>query len=237
MIPTKFFNVFALFCISIFVFSSCKDENGNPTIEKPVLAATPTVSNVGAGDNFPFSIDASGLNKLTKLTVEETYNGKKRMVLDSTFSPAKTGVTFAYNYHVPDSAAKGETITLVFAITDEKGNVTTDTETFTISYSKPNITLEADKTEGMPGDTVHFTAVITSAVPNLKELSITESRNGKLPTVLDTIPYPANTSSSTYKYSYEIPRDMIAGQSVVVLFKATNDEGTSASATKKITIK
>lgn len=224
-------------CLSVFVFASCKDDDGNPTIEKPVLLVQPTESNVGGGEEFTFSVDGSGINKLTKFTVEETYKGKKRMVLDSAFNPAKTGVTFAYNYMVPDSAIKGEVIVLAFSLTDEKGNVTTDTETFTVSYSTPAITLTADKTEGSVGDTVFFSVAATSPVANLKTLQINESINGSLETPLKTITIPANSSTYNTTYEYIIPQELKVGQFVVVLFKAINDEGTSATATKRITIK
>ncbi|MGZ5242945.1 MAG: hypothetical protein ACXWDO_08270 [Bacteroidia bacterium] len=237
MRSTKLFRALLFVCLSVFVFASCKDEDGNPTIQKPVLAVTPTISTVGAGDEFPFSVDGSGFNKLTKFTVEETYGGKKRIVLDSTFNPAKTGISFAYNYHVPDTAIKGQVITLTFSLTDEAGNVTTDVETFTVSYSTPAIKLTADKTEASVGDTVFFSVAVTSAVPNLKNLEISESINGSLGTPLENITIPANSSTFNTTYQYVIPDELKVGQFVVVLFKAINDEGTAATATQRITIK
>ncbi len=237
MSAIRFFHFYSILFLGIFFISSCVDKPETPNLEKPVLAVTPTLSTVGAGDRFPFSVDASGVNKLTKFSVEENYGGAKRMILDSTFNPSKPGLSFAYNYHVPDTASKGQEITLVFALTDEKGNVTTDTEKFNVSYSKPTIVLTADKEEANQGDTVHFTAKITSALPNLKQLEITESINGTLGTVIKTHNYPANTANDTYTYSYVVPNTVSAGKYLVITFKAINDEGVSASGTHRIDVK
>ncbi len=224
-------------CLASTIIVSCKDEDGNPTIEKPVLVVTPIDNNVGAGDIFKFSVDASGLNKLTKLTVEQTYNNNKRIILDSAFNPAKTGVTFAYNYRVPDSAIKGQTITLVFSLTDEKGNVTTDTETFTIANSKPVVKVDMDKVSASAGDTVNTTVTITTPVANLKNIEVLESKNGTLGTPVKTENFPDNTGNTTYTYSYVVPADLQVGQYVVLVFRVANNDNVSASATKRIDIK
>lgn len=218
--------------VLISVMQSCKKGD---SITGPQFSLSPTQADAKGGDDIGFDMTVGGVNNLTHLKIDESYNGQSRTLTDSTLSNPKNALDQVYTYHVKDNAVSGDKIALTFTFTDAQGGTAVKTANINITASRPAINVAASKTSAAAGDSISYAITLSSPSKNITMLDVTESIQGQTGTSIYTQSYNNESAVSTH-YTYHIPSSLASGSYIALIFTVTDAQGNQRALSRQVVV-
>ena len=226
--------IFVSVCASVMI--SCTKPENNTDKTPPILILTPAAINAVAGDQVKIDYTSTAVNGVKKIHIEGQYQSNAKIVLrDTSFANTRAADDEILTYIVPDTASTGQLVSLIFTITDGKGNSTSKTATVSITGSRPRIAVTPNKLHATNGDSISFTIDVSSTDKTLGTLTVGQNINNAGTTTISTFSYNAQNAIHQI-YNYRIPVGSKSGDSIYLIFTATNNKMAADFVSKTITV-